>query len=145
MSEVTPRDLGVHASRFGPEGDSPYIHRQDIHRQADDLLVATLGDGRKQVVIVEGPRLAGATRTLAQAAQACLPDHLVAAFADDPRVPLVDMITQAGQWAADAATEAAGAVVWLDGLSPDRFIELARVPLDDLPLGVRVLATLRYR
>ena len=52
------------------------------------------------------------------------------------------MITQAGQWANDADGEAAGAVVWLDGLSPGRFTELARVPLDDLPPGVRVLATL---
>ena len=34
------------------------------------------------------------------------------------------------------------AVVWLDGLSPGRFTELALVPLDDLPPGVQVLATL---
>ncbi len=52
------------------------------------------------------------------------------------------MITQAGRWVADAGAEAAGAVVWLDGLSPGRFTELARVPLDDLSPGVRVLATL---
>jgi hypothetical protein len=92
--------------------------------------------------LANGPRLIGATRTLAQAAQACLPDHLAAGFADDPRVPLADMITQAGRWVADAGAEAAGAVVWLDGLSPGRFTELARVQLDDLSPGVRVLATL---
>ena len=137
LSEVTPRDLGVHVSRFGPEGNYPYIRRQ-----ADDLLAETLADLGKRLVIVEGPRLAGATTTLAQAAQACLPDHLAAGFADDPRVPVTEMITQAGQWVNDAGAEAAGAVVWLDGLSPDRFTELARVPLDDLPPGVRVLATL---
>lgn len=136
LSEVTQRDLGVHVSRFGSEGDYPYIRRR-----ADDLLAETLTDCRKRLVIVEGPRLAGATTTLAQAAQACLPDHLAACFVDDPRVPLADMITQAGQWANDADAEAAGAVVWLDGLSPDRFTELARVPPDDLPPGVRVLAT----
>ena len=137
LSDVTPRDLGVHVSRFGPEGNSPYVRRR-----ADDLLAATLADRGKGLVIVEGPRLAGATRTLAQATQACLPDHLAAGFADDPRVPLADMIAQAGRWAHDAGGEAAGAVVWLDGLSPGRFTELARVPLDDLPAGVRVLATL---
>jgi len=137
LSEVTPRDLGVHVSRFGPEGDSPYVRRQ-----ADDLLAAALADRGQQLVIVEGPRLSGTTRTLAQAAQGCLPDHLAAGFADDPRVPLADMITQAGQWAQNAGAETVGAVLWLDGLSPGRFTELARVPLDDLPPGVRVLATL---
>ena len=137
LCEVTPRDLGVHPSRFGAEGDSLYIRRQ-----ADELLAGALADDGKRLVIVEGPRLAGATRTLAQAAQACLADRLAAGFVDDPRVPLADMITQAGRWAADAKAKAAGAVVWLDGLSPGRFGELARVPLEDLPPGVRILATL---
>jgi Tfp pilus assembly protein PilF len=136
LGEVTPRVLGVHPSRFDAEGASPYIRRQ-----ADDVLeAALLADRGKRLVIVEGPRLSGTTSTLAQAAQACLPDHLAAGFADDPRVPLSDMIAQAGRWAAQAG--AAGAVVWLDGLSPGRFSELARVPLGDLPPGVRVLATL---
>jgi hypothetical protein len=138
LSEVTPRDLGVHVSRFGAEGDAPYIRR----RQADDLLAAALTGDEKRVIIVEGPRLAGATRTLAHAAQACLPDHLSAGFADDPRVPLADMITQVGRWAAEAQARAAGVVMWLDGLGPDLFAELARVSLDDLPPGVLVLATL---
>lgn len=91
---------------------------------------------------MEGPRLAGATSTLAQAAQVHLPDHLAASFVDDPRVPLADMITQAGQWAADANSGASGVVLWLDDLSPERFAELARVNLHDLPTGVRILATL---
>ncbi len=64
LREVTPRDLGVHPSRFGAEGNSPYIRRQ-----ADDLLAAPLPTTAKRLVIVEGPRLAGATSTLAQAAQ----------------------------------------------------------------------------
>ena len=97
LSEVTPRDLGVHASRFGAEGESPYVHRQ-----ADDPLAAALADDANRMIIVEGPRLAGATSTLAQAAQAFLPDCLVAGFVDDPRVPLEDMITEAAGWAADA-------------------------------------------
>ena len=39
LREVTPRDLGVHPSRFGSEGNSPYIRRQ-----ADDLLADALAD-----------------------------------------------------------------------------------------------------
>jgi hypothetical protein len=137
LSEVTPADLGVRPSGFGSGGDSPYIRRQ-----VDDLLAESLSGDGKRLIIVEGPRLAGATRTLAHAAQACLPDHLAAGFVDDPRVPLEDLIEQAGQWAEDTRARAAGAVVWLDGLSPGRFSELARVPLDNLPSGIWVLATL---
>jgi TPR repeat protein len=137
LREVTPRDLGVHPSRFGAEGDSPYVHRQ-----ADDLLADALKNEDKRLVIVEGPRLAGATSTLAQAAQVRLPDYLAAGFVDDPRVRLADMITQAGRWTTDTDGDAPGVALWLDSLGPDRFVELARVPLDDLPPGVRVLATL---
>ena len=137
MRDVTPRDLGVRASRFGADGDSPYIHRE-----VDDFLAWALTGGDKRLVIVEGPRLSGATSTLARGAQIHLPDYLVAGFVDDPRVPLEDMITQADRWAADAADQAPGVVLWMDGLGPDRFSELARVPLADLPAGVSVLATL---
>ena len=137
LREVTPRDLGVHPSRFGTEGNSPYIHRQ-----ADNLLVDALADEGKRVIIVEGPRLAGATSTLAQAAQVHLADYLAAGFIDDPRVPLMDMITQAGRWAAATDDHVSGVAVWLDGLSPGRFAEIARVLPGDLPPGVRVLATL---
>ena len=135
LGDVAPRDLGVHPSRFDAQGASPYVARE-----ADGVLEsALLADVGKRLVIVEGPRLSGATSTLAQAAQAYLPDHLAAGFADDPRVPLEDMIAQASRWAAAARAEA---VVWLDGLGPGRFSELARIPLGDLPSGVRVLATL---
>jgi hypothetical protein len=37
LREVTPRDLGVHSSRFGMEGDCPYIRRQ-----ADEVLTGAL-------------------------------------------------------------------------------------------------------
>jgi hypothetical protein len=53
--------------------------------------------------------------------------------------PVADPVAKAGQWA--AKTRAAGAVVWLDGLSPGRFSELGRAPLDGLPSGIWVLAT----
>jgi hypothetical protein len=92
LREITPRDLGVQPSRFGVEGNSPYIHRQ-----ADELLADALADEDKRLIIVEGPRLAGATRTLTQAAQVHLPDYLAVGFVDDPRVPLTDMINQAGR------------------------------------------------
>ena len=140
LSEVTRRDLGVHPSRFGPDGDCPYIRRE-----ADGLLAAAFADAGKRVVIVEGPRLAGATSTLARAAQSCLPDYLAAGFIADPRVPLEGMITQAGQWTVAAQVRAAGAVVWLDGLSPSRLGELASMRLDDLPPRTWVLATLDTR
>ena len=138
LSEVTPADLGARPSRFGAGGDSPYIRRP----QADDLLAESLASTWKRLVIVEGPRLAGATRTMAWAARAFLPDHLVAGFADDPRVSLADMITQVRQWATAARETAAGAVVWLDGISPARFGELACLQLDGLPPRIWVLATL---
>ena len=137
LSEVTPRDLGVHPSRFGRDGDSPYIPRA-----ADSVLAAALADAANRVVIVQGPRLAGATSTLAQAAQSRLPDYLAAGFIDDSRVSLEDMISQAARWAGDSRARDAGVVVWLDGLAPARLAELARVPLGDLPPGVWLLATL---
>ena len=40
VSEVTPRQLGVHPSRFGPQGDSPYVERD-----VDEALRSALHDG----------------------------------------------------------------------------------------------------
>lgn len=61
---------------------------------------------------MEGPRLAGITRTLPRAAQAYLPDHLAAGFTDEPWVSPADMIALAGRWATKA--QAAGTVTRLD-------------------------------
>jgi hypothetical protein len=138
LSDVSLWDLGVHRSRFGHDGGSPYIARE-----ADGALAAALAGGGSGVVIVQGPRLAGATASLAQAARSCLPDWLAAGFIDDPRVPLEDMIALAARWAADPRADGAGAVVWLDGLVPARLAELARALAGGaLPSGVRLLATL---
>lgn len=135
LRDVRLRELGVHASRFSADGDSPYIPRQ-----ADGLLAAALTGNEKRLVIVEGPRLAGTSRTLAEAALAHLPDHLAAAFVDDPRVSLADMIAQASQWVADTE-EASGAVVWLERLSPERYMEVACFAVETVPSGVMILAT----
>lgn len=135
LRDVRLRELGVHASRFSADGDSPYIPRQ-----ADGLLAAALTGNEKRLVIVEGPRLAGTTRTLAEATLAHLPDHLAAAFVDDPRVSLADMIAQASQWVADTE-EASGAVVWLERLSPERYTEVACFAVETVPSGVMILAT----
>ncbi|MGI5227510.1 hypothetical protein [Actinoallomurus sp. CA-142502] len=133
LTEVTPRDLGVHPNRFGPEGEALYIPRD-----VDDALDEALTGGRRPIVVVAGPRLAGTTSTLAQAAQSQLPDHYVLGFVDDPRVRLTDMIECSRRWAGHGP----GAVLWLDGLTPDRFTELALLPADRLPDGLRVLATI---
>jgi tetratricopeptide (TPR) repeat protein len=136
FNEVTPRDLGVQPNRFGSEGEAFYIPRD-----VDDALDIALTESARRVVIAAGPRLAGTTSTLAQAAQCQLPEHRVVAFVDDPRVRLIDMIDQARPW----AEQDPGAVLWLDGLAPYRFTELATMPLNHLPKGLWVLATLDTR
>jgi hypothetical protein len=118
---VTPRDLGVHPSRFGRDGDSLYIPRS-----ADVVLAAALADAGSRVVISQALRLAGATSTLAQAAQSCLPDCLAAGFIDNPRVSLEDMIAQAGRWPGDP--RATGAGVWLLATLDAGEMEGLRVP-----------------
>ena len=135
LGDVTLRDLGVHPSRFGADGDCPYIPRA-----ADALLGEALADPDQRAIIVQGPRLAGTTRTLARAARLHLPGHRAAAFTDDPQIPLTDMITQAGRWA--AASDGAGAVLWLDAITPARLTSLARALAGELPDRLRILATL---
>ena len=130
LGDVTPRDLGVHPSRFGADGDCPYIPRA-----ADALLGEALADPDQRAIIVQGPRLAGTTRTLARAARLHLPGHRAAAFTDDPQIPLTDMITQAGQWAKDS--DGPGAVLWLDAITPARLTSLAHALAGELPDRLR--------
>ena len=145
VAEVTPEDLGVHRSRFGAGGHSPYVRRE-----ADEAIAEALRDDGRRVVVVSGPRLAGATRALAHAAQEVLGDHVVVAFLDDPDVELADMIAAAGAvaGAAGGATgpgtaggdTGSGTALWLDRLSARRYTELARTGADRLPDGLRILA-----
>lgn len=132
LDEVTPRDLGVHPSRFGSEGESLYITRK-----ADKVLDTALTDDAKRLVIAQGPRLAGCTSTLAQAAQINLAAHQVVGFVDDPRVPLRQMIEEASRWAAKGP----GAVLWLDRIGPSRITELAQATAAPWPDGLWILAT----
>ena len=84
----------VHPSRFGAHGDSPYVQRD-----VDETLADALRDGSRRLVVVQGPRLAGTTRTLAQAAQADLAGHHVLVFVDDPRFTVAQMVAQGRRWA----------------------------------------------
>jgi hypothetical protein len=65
------------------------------------------------------------------------------AFHDDPRLPLQQVLEYAAHLAAGA--EAAGAVLWLDGLPPERAGELADLALDTLPDVLRIAVTLTSR
>lgn len=131
VSEVTPRQLGVHPSRFGRDGDSPYVERD-----ADVILATALREEFCHVVVVQGPRLAGATSTLAQAAQTCLADCRLLAFSD-PQLTVAQMVDQCRRWAADGP----GAVLWLDDLKPAQLGQLDRGQLDAMPAGLWLLVT----
>ena len=155
LADVAVTEVGAHDSKFTPAPN--YILRP----KADPETVAGLsgegaggGAAASRVVLVEGPRLAGTTRTLAEAAKTTLGDHRVAWFIDDPQVPLADMIAQAGRWARrdldDYDSPAMGVVVWLERLTEHRLRELAGLLAafvssptgGGLPDGVWLLATL---
>ena len=131
VGQITPRQLGVHPSRFGAYGDSPYVERD-----VDAALVAAMRDGSRRFVVVQGPRLAGTTSALAQAAQTELAEHYMLAFVDDPRLTVEQMIVEGRRWAVEA-----GAVLWLDELTPSQLIQLDRALLESMPAGLWILAT----
>ncbi|MBO4274572.1 tetratricopeptide repeat protein, partial [Microbispora triticiradicis] len=136
LREVTPRDLGVHANRFGTGRQPPPY----IPRDVDAVLRKALTGG-KCLIVVRGPRLAGCTATLAHAVLTHLPGHYqIMAFHDDPRLPLQQVIEHAAHLTADA--EMAGAVLWLDSLSPERAGDLANLAMDTLPDALWIAVTL---
>ena len=130
LADVDLAALGVHAP----------LPVRALERDADHLVEAAVG-GTDPVVIVAGPRLAGATHALARAARLLLGDH---------RVVRPDRATLAGNdplaAPADPALVAAlaeppegpGVVVWLDGVGPALLAVLRRARP---PAGVRILAT----
>ena len=133
LGDLSPRDLGAHPSRFAADAESPYLDRDADHEVAE-----AVADPDQRLVIVSGPRLAGATRTLAHAARRLLADHTAAAFLDDPAVSLRAMVEAASTHTRDRP----GVVLWLDALAADRYTELARLDPATLPEGLRILATL---
>lgn len=133
LGQLTPRQLGVHPSRFGRNGDSPYVHRD-----ADRTLLTRLRAQHPQLIIVSGPGLAGATSTLVHAAQTALPGYRLIA-PRDAGVAVATMLELGRPWAAS------GIVIWLDDLSPSQFRQLDQVMRDGLPGQMWVLATARSR
>lgn len=120
FADASVTDVGVHDGRFTP---APYLARCHADATLKKAFTTAETDDEPaagRVVLVEGPRLTGTTRTLAEAAKAFLSDHRVAWFVDDPQVPLADMIARAGRWARrdldDYDSPAMGVVVWLERL-----------------------------
>lgn len=117
LGDVSLADLGVHE----PHGDY-------ISREADAALTKLLADGAP-LIVVHGPRLAGSTRTLAEAARNHLADHILYAFHPDPRIGVADLVRQ--------ARKARKAVLWLDAAGTAQLSQLT----EPVPTGVRILVT----
>lgn len=128
LGEVSPEDLGVHPTRFGRRGASPYVARA-----ADDKLERALADDRQRVVVLHGRKLAGTTRTLARAVTTVLPSHRVLVYRPDPRQRLTDLIDDARRWAGRP-----GAVLWLDEITAAQLAELDHDLVGRLPAGLRL-------
>ncbi|MFC5066234.1 hypothetical protein, partial [Actinomycetospora atypica] len=116
--------LGVH-----PPLPAPAVERDLDHR------VETAVGGDDPVVIVAGPRLAGATLTLARAARLLLGDHRV--VRPDPAA-LAGSAPLSGPADPALLDASEGVVLWLDGVGPAL---LAALLVARPPAGVRILAT----
>lgn len=116
--------LGVH-----PPLPSPAVERDLDHR------VESAVGGDDPVVIVAGPRLAGATLTLARAARLLLGDHRV--VRPDPAA-LAGSAPLSGPADPALLDASEGVVLWLDGVGPAL---LAALLAARPPAGVRILAT----
>lgn len=116
--------LGVH-----PPLPAPAVERDLDHR------VESAVGGDDPVVIVAGPRLAGATLTLARAARLLLGDHRV--VRPDPAA-LAGSAPLSGPADPALLDASEGVVLWLDGVGPAL---LAALLAARPPAGVRILAT----
>ena len=130
LAEVDLAALGVHAP----------LPARAFERDADHRVEAAVG-GDQPVVIVAGPRLAGATHALARAARLLLGDHRV--VRPDPATlagsdPLAAPADPALVAALTEPPDGPGVVVWLDGVGPALLAVLRRARP---PAGVRILAT----
>ncbi|MGI5171434.1 hypothetical protein ACQEU3_44505 [Spirillospora sp. CA-253888] len=106
FAELAPGELGVEANRYGAAGEAVYLNRD-----ADTALDEAFAHATKRIVVVRGPRLAGTTSALAQAAQLHLPGHHVVGLVNDPRLPLTALVQCAIGW----SRHGQGALLWLDG------------------------------
>lgn len=133
LADVTAADLGVHPSGLVRTGEvaTPYVLR-DV-----DAAVVAAVTGDAALVLVSGPRLAGCTRTLAEAAIRTLPAATVVVPVEDPAIGLSQLIREARRWASPGEQ----VVLWLDGVSADRLRQFDAAVLAGTGSGVRVFAT----
>ena len=130
LADLDLAALGVHTP----------LPARAIERDADHRIEAAVG-GDDAVVIVAGPRLAGATHALARAARLLLGDHRV--VRPDPATlagsdPLAAPADPALVATLAEPPDGAGVVVWLDGVGPALLAVLRQARP---PAGVRILAT----
>jgi tetratricopeptide (TPR) repeat protein len=133
LADVTVADLGVHPSPLARTGEeaTPYLPR-DV-----DAAVAAAVTGDAPLVVVSGPRLAGCTRTLAEAAVRLLPAATVVVPVEDPAIGVSQLIREARSWAGPGEQ----VVLWLDRLSADRLRQFQPDVMAGTGPGVRVFAT----
>ncbi|MEU8149200.1 hypothetical protein, partial [Nonomuraea sp. NPDC048901] len=137
LEQISLAQLGVADSRFaGPERAAPHIPRP-VDAVLGEALDALVGGQGRQVVVVQGERLAGSTHALAHAAQTHMPLWRVAAFEREQGLTLAAMVEQATGWVEPQA----GVVVWLDAISLDHMGQLTETLLAELPPRVGILAT----
>jgi TPR repeat protein len=132
VSQIRLTELGVYPTRFGLDGRSPYLPRD-----ADAELRPAVQRGG--VVVVHGHRLVGATRALAHAVIAELPEHraVVPQGGSSPVVELATLITSAARW----VRRTGGVVVWLDGLDSAYLDQLDTALISAVPPGMVVCMT----
>jgi TPR repeat protein len=131
LGQATLVALGVHSSRFDAAGPSPYLARD-----CDPDVVAALR-GSQRLIVVHGARLAGASRSLAQAAIQHLAAHWLLVPPADPDLTLTDVVAAAAEW----ARRSPGAVLWLDALGTAKVAQLDTALLSTVPAGLRVCVT----
>ncbi len=124
----TAAQYGVHPSRFDdPGGVAPYLNRDTDAEIRAALL------GPKPLIIVQGPRLAGTTRSLAHHVQKAYANRRMLVFRSDPTITVRDMLEVAGVWARGDR-----AVLWLDAITAGHVAELDAALLRSLPAGLRI-------
>ena len=132
--DVAMTDLGVHRSRLARAAGETYVER-DI----DGAVQAAVSTGRR-LVLVHGPVLAGATRTLVEAVRKERPGVRLVAFEPDRTATLARRVEQARRW--KRADDYGGVALWLDHLGGPELFEITTELLNSAENhGVHLLAT----